>query len=417
MEKRFRCPGCNATLEYFPKEGKMHCSYCGKSYSVEELVATETGTGAARETRSVAKDPANTDSVAGPSARIKPIKIKMQIARCSSCGAELMVNDVEISSFCAYCGQATVVLDRVDECLKPDYILPFKVTREEAEEAIRSKISSGFYIPDEIRHFEVEKLRGIYVPFWLYDILYGDDQFWMYRIARGRAVVTRYSHRVADCHFYKLMADASKRLSDALSQRLEPYNMEELEDFQPMYLSGFYADRFDMGQEETRDAAVDRAKEMFNEHMERTVRRRAIRIYTSAVYEVTGAEYGLLPAWFLTFRQNDIPYTVLVNGQTKKVVGAVPCVKWKAGLTFVVLVLALCGLLVPLCGFLASLLMVTIWNIPELWQAAPFVLIGGGVLIVWTWRSVISKVKGYLESMRLTRSGVTNRFVGERQNK
>ena len=402
MAKNYRCPGCNATLEFLPGEGKMHCSYCGKSYTTKEIEALEKGTGEVKESKPV---------------KMKPGTMQVQIARCSSCGAELAVNDVEVSSFCAYCGQATVVLDRVDEYLKPDYIIPFKVTKEEAEETIRSRIASGFYVPDEIKNFEVEKLRGIYVPFWLYDILYGDEQFWRYTVKRGKYTSTRYSHRVADCHYFKLTADASKKLNDASSQRLEPYDMEELEYFQPMYLSGFYADRYDMKKEETEGVAVARAKEMFNESMKETVRRSATMVSSSPVYEVTGAEYGLLPAWFLTFRQGDVPYTILVNGQTKKMVGAVPCVKWKAALTFIILALISCTLLVPLCGFLLCFAMDFCRGAENLWQIVLGIVLGGFALFTFVWGSAIKKVIGYMESMKLTRSGVTSQFVGERQEK
>ena len=119
MAKNYRCPGCNATLEFLPGEGKMHCSYCGKSYTTKELEALEKGTGEVKESKPV---------------KMKPGTMQVQIARCSSCGAELAVNDVEVSSFCAYCGQATVVSpgvvrDAVFPYLYPSSIdIPSRVT-------------------------------------------------------------------------------------------------------------------------------------------------------------------------------------------------------------------------------------------------------------------------------------------------
>ena len=396
--------------------------YCGNAYSVEELTARENRLGASVEGEGEASS--QPQAVRQPKMDTKGLQrerkhatMKMQILHCNACGAELAVNDVEVSSFCAYCGQATVVLDRVDEYLRPDYIIPFQVTKEEAEETIRSKISSGFYVPDEIKHFEVEKLRGIYVPFWLYDILYGDEQFWKYTVKRGKSTVTRYSHRVADCHYVRLTADASRNLSDASSQRLEPYDMEELQSFQPMYLSGFYADRFDMGQEDTKDIAIYRAKEMFNESVKKTVRPSAKMVYTSPIHEVTGAEYALLPAWFLTFRQDGMPYTVLVNGQTKKMVGAVPCVKWKAWLTFAILAVILCGLLVPGSAMIVNYLLLQTRYSSDSWKMVLYIIVGAIMINVWVWRSAIKKYRAFKESVALTRSGNMSRFVRERQDK
>ena len=155
MQKNYRCPRCRATMEFDPEPGKMHCN---------------------------------------------------------SCGAELAVNEVEASSFCAYCGQATVVLDRVEEYLEPDYVIPFSVTKEQAESTIRERIKSGYYVPSVIKNFEVEKLRGIYIPFWLYDIYYGDEKYFKYSArVTNKTYVTRYIHHVAEMHFKRLTQDASSR--------------------------------------------------------------------------------------------------------------------------------------------------------------------------------------------------------------
>ena len=193
--------------------------------------------------------------------------------------------------------------------------------------------------------------------------------------------------------------------------------MDELKKFEPMYLSGFYADRFDMGLEETRNEAVDRAKAMLNESIKGTVRSSARNVYTSPVYDVMGAEYALLPAWFLTFRQGDVPYTILMNGQTKKIVGAVPCTKWKVWLTFAILAIVLCGILVPACAHIVQYLVEAGNHGTAVGELYLYILIFGGALLIWVWRSAIKKYLAFKESVKLTRSGVTSRFVAERQDK
>lgn len=430
MQKNYRCPRCRATMEFDPELGKMHCKYCGGIYSVpksEESAEAEEKRAQMEQAQAETKAELEAQAKKAQTSKLEKekkkqearqmAKMKMQILHCNSCGAELAVNEVEASSFCAYCGQATVVLDRVDECLRPDYVMPFKVTKEEAENMIRSKIAAGFYVPDEIKNFEIEKLRGIYVPFWLYDILYGDEQFWRYSVKRGKSTVIRYSHRVADCHYHRMTVDASKNLNDDSSQRLEPYDMDNLQKFEPMFLSGFYADRFDMGLEETKDEAVERAKAMFNESVKGTIRRGARNVYTSPIYKVMGAEYALLPAWFLTFRRGDEPYTILMNGQTKKIVGAVPCVKWKAWLTFAILTIVLCGILIPVCGRIIHYLVDMTRYSSNIWELYLYIFIFGGALLVLVWRSAIKKYLAFKESVKLTKLGVTNRFVRERQDK
>ena len=47
-------------------------------------------------------------------------------------------------------------------------------------------------------------------------------------------------------------------------------------------------------------------------------------------YEIKRVEYAFLPVWFMTFRYKNKPYTMMVNGQTGKVVGTIPERKGKA---------------------------------------------------------------------------------------
>ena len=131
-----RCKGCNGALEYSIEMGKMECAHCGNLYDVEEVSPVwqlregeETGT--SKELLEARKH----------------ATIKMQIARCTSCGAEMAVNSVEISSFCAYCGQAAVVEDRMEDCLAPDYIIPFRKSKGYAKAVIKVQLEKGAFVP------------------------------------------------------------------------------------------------------------------------------------------------------------------------------------------------------------------------------------------------------------------------------
>lgn len=339
--------------------------------------------------------------------------IQMKIMHCNACGAELAVNGVETSSFCVYCGQATVVMDRVEDYLQPDYIMPFKITKEQAEQIIRSRISEGFFIPDGIKNFEIDKLRGIYIPFWLFDMYYGDDQYWKYTVKKGKSTVTRYSHRTGDCYFNKMTLDASKNFNDDSSQRLEPYHMEDLLEFDPAYLSGFYSDRFDVGTDDLVTLAYNRAKEMFDESVKKTLHHQgAKQVYSIPLRQVTKREYALLPVWFLTFRYEEKPYTILVNGQTGKMVGAVPYVKTKAYSIFAVLTVVFCVAFAFLGAYLT----------PGVLDSDEGRIVGGyfsivGLAIYSTWSIAIKKYRALLKSIGLTQSGTTSKFVRERADK
>lgn len=416
MQKNYRCLGCGNTLEFLPDVNKMYCMYCGATFSVEELHAAEGSHAASQPAESNSETGmAEPESILNKEEQRRHATIRMQILHCNACGAELAVNGVEASSFCAYCGQATVVMDRVDDYLQPDYILPFKVTKEEAEATIRNKISEGAFIPEGIKHFEVEKLRGIYVPFWLFDIFYGDDQYWKYTVKQGKSSVTRYSHRLGECHFQKMTLDASRNLNDDSSQRLEPYNVKELLPFEAAYLSGFYSDRFDVGTEDLKSLAYSRAKVLYDEEAQKTVKHAGAKLqYSSPVHAVTKEEYALLPVWFLTFRYENMPYTILVNGQTKKMVGAVPYVKKKAVALFVILAIACCITFAAI-GSVVTPFVLSDFDGDGRIIGVYFALVGLG--IVTTWTTAIKQYRALNTSIALTRSGITSRYVRERQDR
>ena len=282
----YRCKNCGGALEYSVEKDRMVCDYCKSEFRVSEL--------------SQDSDPESSQN------NTKSKKyIKMQIVRCTACGAELAVNGVEASTFCAYCGQASVIRDRVDNVLKPDYIIPFKVTKEEAEGIIRKNLKKGFFVPKVIKNFEAEKIRGIYVPFWLFDIRYKDFQYWMYFLKKKRKDYSnvRFEYVEAEAFFKRLTLDASYKFDDDSSVRLEPYDMGQLREFDMAYLSGYYSDRYDMKEDSVRKKALSRVREYFDELVQKGKKHKdGVKHKAWPVYRVTKTDYALLPAWFLTFK-------------------------------------------------------------------------------------------------------------------
>ena len=468
MIKNYRCPGCSSTMEFLPSEQKLYCAYCGSLYSVAEWNALQEPA-KERQKEETAQENAvdpwagalgemaapqkakkkdellddswlyggmgsnSENSGAGDgqygsqgimtgeedAMRQKEIQrrhatIQMKILHCNACGAELAVNGVEASSFCAYCGQAAVVMDRVEDYLQPDYIMPFRITKEQAEGIIRSRLAQGAFIPEGIKNFEVEKLRGIYIPFWLFDIYYGDDQYWKYKVKRGKSTVTRYAHRLGDCFFHRMTLDASKNFNDDSSQRLEPFNMNDLREFDAAYLTGFYSDRFDVGTDDLTSLAYDRAKELFDENVRKTLHHQNAKLeYSIPLHRIKKKEYALLPVWFLTFRYENMPYTILVNGQTGKMVGAVPFVKKKAGILFGGLAAIFCILF----GIIGAHLTPAVIQYSDDGRIIGFYVSAIGLAIYSTWSIAIKKYKAMITSIGLTRSSTTSKFVRERQDK
>ena len=410
----YDCPSCGAALIFDPESGNMRCNSCGNSYEPYELHNRKTQNHFAESEQlhaatSLHRQGFDMDSQLPDSAETSGSSsdfgstMECSIYTCTACGAHIAVNDVEVSTFCSYCGQPTVVFDRIASTKKPKYIIPFSVTKEQAVEMIRSRLSMGDFIPEEIRRFPVERVRGIYVPFWLYDLHYRDRQY----IRGKRDKKDYYFYRDAECEFRRLTLDASFPLNNESSQRLEPYHMENLKEFTQEYLSGFYADQYDILPIQLNRLAGSRAGLLFNEEIKKTIHAKSLLLlHQEPEYEITGTESALLPVWFLTLRYEGLPYTILVNGQTGKVIGAVPFQKEKA----VILFLAFGIPLSILFTFLFSILLSGQTN-EYGFRLVGMLLMAGGI----SFACGIDNWKRIRISTRLTGLAETSRFVKERQ--
>lgn len=456
-----KCPQCDGALEYSPITDQMECPFCGTSYdmmqimSVQKTVDHRNGSvykpfGAADGLsqsadigNSAYTNNVNTSAFGGgwesnpyaqrmedpneglhtldqPGEIAKEVENKLHdvavdtpemmegnIYTCTSCGAELFINGVETATYCAYCGQPTVVFSRVSEELRPERIIPFSIQKEQAVAVIRDKLSHGFFVPKAIRNFEVERVRGIYIPYFLFDAHYYD-----YQKLRG---VVKYEGssrnesfiREAECEFRNLTCDASKMLNDETSQRLEPYDLNGLRPFEIGYLSGFYADRYDMNERTLKNVVRVRCKELFDNEMKMDTMAENVRILSSQPkFELKKAQYVLLPAWFMTFRYKNEPYTILVNGQTAKVVGAVPFAKDKLAAVFVAIAVV--------ATLLFSFLGMILFNQYVDMDGRLLVMAVMGIITVYS--TGIASFASVMKNIKLTKAKKTASFVKERQD-
>lgn len=395
-----KCPNCVASLVFDATSGKMQCKFCGSFFTMADVEDQVEAAGQTADSVQTGAQPAYAETNT----------MQCNIYSCTSCGAELAVNGVETSTFCAYCGQPTIVFNRVSQTLKPDVIIPFSIQKQQAINIIRNRFNQGSFIPQEVKNFEIERVRGIYIPYWLYDAYYYDKQLIKGRVGSGKNSTTKYFMREADCEFNKVSLDASSNLNDESSQRLEPFDMRGLRDFEVGYMSGFYADRYDQSNKDLRRLASYRVKELFDSQtMGSCSARNKSVVASSPKMTIRKETYAMLPAWFMTFRYKDQPYTMLVNGQTGKLVGAVPYdsakVKGTAIATFFVSLL----FSVPIGIGIAFVAFSDAENFFKILLGIAFVLFS----MVASGLKNLSKLQN---SEKLTASQQMNKFAHERQD-
>ncbi|MBO4748809.1 MAG: hypothetical protein J5546_00675 [Lachnospiraceae bacterium] len=341
-----RCPGCGATAEYSPEKLKMVCEHCGNIFSISDMAG-----------KAAYKKWAESDTDADKAEMRKHATIKMRHFHCSACGAELLAKETEATSFCFYCGQPAVMEEQLSDYLEPDYIIPFQITQEEAAEILHKRFRRGFFVPRRFKRFKVERLTPIYVPYWLIDMEYENMQFWKYKEKKDKYTSEEKYVRVGgSIHLDKYSVDASQKLEDLAGQRIGPFDRAGMKPFDAAYLSGYYADRFDVGEKDVESFAIANANELFDWEMQKKVLRLSPNLFRSnPKCKILSTQYALCPVWFLNVTMKDRVYTMLVNGQTGKVVFALPPAKLKMALGYL-LILALLAISAGIVCFVPILM-------------------------------------------------------------
>ena len=310
------CKNCSHPLVFDPASQKLVCSSCGSSFRADEVESES------KEYRQGMKAE-SAEEIYGTKDQDL---MDCYVYSCSECGGEIIINGTEASTTCIYCGNSNVVFSRIAKQKCPEFVLPFSITKERAIRLVHEKIDRGFFIPKDIKNFSPECVRGIYIPYWIVNASYTDAVVVKGQVKSGKNSVTRYFGRAGRMNLNNLPIDASCALSDESSSRLEPFELSRLKPFDEDYLAGFYSNVSDVTYSDLRYATLNRAREYFNAEAINDVKassKKIISSFPSMKFE-NDMIYAMLPAWFITFKYKGKQNTILVNGDTGKVVCGLP---------------------------------------------------------------------------------------------
>lgn len=302
----FRCKNCGGNIVYNPAKKAMCCPHCDSLDSEEKI----------------------TDGVT-----ILPTS-----TMCTSCGAPVELKEHTSATRCSNCGTYLVIDERVQGQFEPHLIIPFKVGKEEVKQILHNEFDKRPFTPAGfLSNASIDKMEGTYVPFFLYDY-HSDMSFraigtkvrsW----SDGNYEYTETSYfdvaREMYADFDKVPVDASEYMDDELMDLLEPYEYNDLENHQDKYLSGFLAEKYNMGEIVLSPRAEVKVKNDSHTMLRGTVSGYAT--LTDVNERITPSkrkvDYALLPVWEYVFGYQGKNYRFHVNGQTGKVLGKTPVSK------------------------------------------------------------------------------------------
>ena len=378
-----KCPNCGANIFFNEKFGRLVCNMCGGIYEPESL--RPLGRIENRDTEEAGEEEDN----------------KQEFV-CDSCGAAVVTDYNTAATFCAFCGSPTLIKRRLSKSFRPDYIIPFKVSKEEAIEKYLKWARTNKGIPKEfLSEAALTKITGYYIPFWLIDadcnaLVGGSGQ-----VSEQEVIANFIIDRKIKFQVKRVPFDGCKKISNTLMEAIEPFDYSELKVYNDMYLPGFYAQRYDTSALDM----LDLIKIRIDTYAEGLVKHFSTGQYEKVSVGATGSfsenfsqSYALMPVWFLNIKYDGINYGIAVNGQTGEASGNLPISKGRVRTHSALEVLKnvlkylLITLIPSLIVTIPAVIGVVATGAEEDYRASggygpvPFVVLSG--LIVWTMFSV-----------------------------
>jgi predicted RNA-binding Zn-ribbon protein involved in translation (DUF1610 family) len=275
---------------------------------------------------------------------------------CPSCGGEVVGDETMAATSCPYCDNSVIIPSQFSGDLRPDLVLPFQLDREAAKGALKRHMKGKRFVPKVFRdEHHIDEIKGIYVPFWLFDA--DVDASIRYEAIRTRmwsdsqynfTESNKYAvYREGSVRFEQIPVDGSSRMADDLMESIEPFDCNSAVPFDTAYLSGFLANRYDVDADESMERARNRIKTSTEESFINSVRGYdSVRSVTSSINMKNGAiTYALFPVWILNTKWENQLYTFAMNGQSGKIAGNLPLDKKAYWRMFIIMAAIITGLI------------------------------------------------------------------------
>lgn len=324
----FPCEECGAAMVWDPADDALGCDFCGHRQAVPraEDEITERGLDEAPAERGLG--------------------LELRVTRCETCGARVTFEGASTSDVCVYCGSASVLDQGANRnAIRPESLVPLALDRAAVGESFERWRKGLWFRPTALKRLQSFEAVGLYVPYWTFDArVHSDwsaDSGTYYYVPQtytttvnGKTVTrTRMVQKVRwrpawgerDDVYDDWLVPASSGLSPELLDELGDFRTGALVPYRPEYLAGWRAEEYGLDLE---GAWSTGRAEIIEQQAERCAgdipgdTYRDLRVHNEIDH--VRWKHVLLPIWSLQYRLRGKVYTVLVHGQSGRVVGEAP---------------------------------------------------------------------------------------------
>jgi len=341
-----KCPSCGATdISINAKTGKLRCNFCRHEFEPEKVEGLETD---------ITK--LEGEIIGSGTQNIEADAQDMITLKCSSCGAEVVIDTTESTQArCHWCRNTLSINQQIPNGSVPDVVLPFNLTKTDAKDIIEKFVGKRqfFAHPKFKEEFTTNNIMGVYFPYMVVDVnsharLIGQGEHEVRRYTRGSGD-NRKTYYDADLYEVerefdltiegltvesssdKLNKHASDKTNNVINA-IMPFDIENCVKYNANYLKGYTSEKRDTNIDDLRPIVDAQSKDIA-----RFAANETLKDYDRGVcweveqLDVKGKQWkaAYLPVWLYSYQQvksedKKVLHYVAVNARTKETMGSVP---------------------------------------------------------------------------------------------
>ena len=334
------CAACGAQAQWNPSRQLLVCPFCGTSAPFQ--VAPD-GTIVEHDLAKALRE--IPDAERGWLAEKRTVK-------CQSCKAISVFDPARVGQQCDFCGSpALVAYEEIKAPIRPQSLLPFKLTEGQVREQIRKWYASKWLAPNRLKAKAlVDRVHGIYIPYWTFDAhvvcpwqadaghyYYTTES---YRDNQGRTQTRQVRHVRWEPaagevrHFFDdEPVPGTHGVSHSLLEGVLPFPTSELIPYDTAFLSGFVVEHYQLVLLEASQHSEASMTRQLHEMCAAQIpgdTHRNLTIQPS--FSARTFKHILVPVWLLSYTYGNRLWQVVVNGYTGKMAGEYPKSFWKIAL-------------------------------------------------------------------------------------